>query len=148
MVVDRAKLSSSESAIARKGDEAPVSAVTVPAVVLSANEDTRLLLRGLLRLNRHPVVFEGRAAEELDGVPPGEGPRILLLDGDAVPGGWESAIRVALAREPSLRVILLTPDRSPALAARAREAGARTVLVRPFAIAEFIEALARSSEIP
>jgi len=147
MVVDRAKLSSSDSAVAPEGGAAsPPARGTVQAILISSNEDTRLLLRGLLRLYHHRIVFEGRGPEPLETAPPGEGPRVLVLDGDAVDGGWEAALRTALAREPSLHVILLTPDRSPEFAGRARAAGVGLVLVRPFAIGEFTEALARVSE--
>jgi CheY-like chemotaxis protein len=146
MVVDRAKLSSSEPRAVVESSPPPATPASVDAVLLGTNADTKLLLRGLLRLYHHTVVLDGRAAEDLEGLPPAPGPRILLLDAESVTGGWESALRLALRSQPGIRPILLTMDRSPDLAARARAAGVRVVLVRPFAIAELLRALASAGE--
>jgi len=149
MVVDRAKLSSSEPTLgARDAPGTPLPAGCVHAYLIGTNEDTKLLLRGLLRLYHHRVVFEGRSVGELEGVLPAPDPRVLVLDGETVPEGWESAIRAAQGAQPGLHTVLITSDRSPGLAARVRAAGASVVLVRPFAIAEFNRALAAASTAP
>ena len=142
MVVDRAKLSSSDVAGVVGRPPAATDPGTVDAVLLGTDEDTKLLLRGLLRLYHHTVAFEARAAEELDQLVPGAGPRVLLLDAEALPGGWETAVRLALRAQPGLRPILLTVERSPDLEARARTAGVCVVLARPFGISDFRQALA------
>jgi len=147
MVVDRAKLSSSEPNVAGPvGAGVASGSGAAPAILLGTNEDTRLLLRGLLRLYRHPVVSESGAAEELGSLAPTTDPTVLVLDAEAVTGGWEAALGLALHDHPRLRPILITIDRSSEFEARARAAGARVVLVRPFAIADFARALATATE--
>ena len=147
MVVDRAKLSS--SGVSAGPTHAPTPSPGpegMPALLLGTDEDTKRLWKGLLRLFRHPVTLEARSAEELGRVPTGSGPQVLLIDAEAVDGGWETALRDALRRQPGLRVLLLTHDRSPERADRARAAGARVVLGRPFAMAEFERALEDAAE--
>jgi CheY-like chemotaxis protein len=147
MVVDRAKLSSSG---ALAGPPATVahgaSPLGVSVVLLGTNEDTKLLLKGLLRLRRYAVGQEARSAEELEAGPSGEDPRVLLLDAEAVTGGWEAALREAHQRQPGLRIVLLTFDRSPELSSRALASGARVVLGRPFSMAEFWRAVESASQ--
>ena len=116
-----------------------------PAVIWGENEETRLLLRGLLRLHRHPVVHEAASVDDLERLPPTSGPCLLLCD---VPSGEDGRRATELAsvleRHPELRAIVILPSGTPASEVEARRIGARAVLPRPFAIQEFAQALERA----
>ena len=113
----------------------------VQAAVVGENEEQRLLLRGLLRLYHFPVVFEGAQIRDLARFVPAAGPVVLVLDIDAAVPGWEAELRAELNRHPDLRPLLLTPEPDPELARRAKQAGVRGLLVRPFGIRQFVEAV-------
>ncbi len=116
-----------------------------PAVIWGANDETRLLLRGLLRLHRHPVLYEARTIGDFDGMPPGDGVRILMVDVEGSAGDWSAELARTLERHPDLRaVVILPPRRDPASEAAAYRAGARAVLSRPFSIQELLRALERA----
>ena len=142
MVVDRAQLPSSETPT---GAAAPTE--TAPevnplfAAVIARSDETRLLLRGLLRLHGRRVIFEGASADGLGDVPVTPEQIVLLLDADSLENDWERELRAALGVRPGLRSILIAGDASAAFEGRARAAGAVRVLVRPFAIAQFVRAL-------
>lgn len=113
-----------------------------PAIVLGGSDDTRLLLRGLLRLHRHRVLLEAPTREGLAHVPVSPELKILVLDVGTDPGeGWSEALGEALRSRSDLRALVILPSADPALETRARQAGARATLVRPFAIRDFIEAV-------
>ena len=118
---------------------------STPAVLWGANEETRLLLRGLLRLHRHPIVYEARSADDFVGLPSGDGCRILLVDVDGSTGDWASDLARTLERHPDLRsVVILPPRPDPASEAAAYRVGAKAVLVRPFSIQDLMRALERA----
>jgi len=117
-------------------------AAPVEAVLWGENVDTRLLLRGLLRLHRHPVVHEAASLEELLRLPASEDPKILVVAVEPEDGGWERDLTAALKLHPELHPVVILPRESAALGPRALAAGARVVVVRPFAIREFVDALA------
>ncbi len=110
--------------------------------VVGGSEETRLLLRGLLRLHGHQVVGEGAAfAEILPRDSAAEGPTTVVADvdlDDPETGRTLAAIRRA---RPSLRIVLLTPHRSARVEAKARELGLAGILRRPFAVRELMEAV-------
>ena len=110
-----------------------------PTAICASNEDVRLLLRGILRLDRYPVTKEAASPAAL-GRPPPES-RVLIYDtgGDAA-GGLESL--EALAREnPGLEVLALLPVGGEGLRPAAERAGARGTLVKPFSAHELTEAI-------
>lgn len=106
------------------------------AVVWGANDDTRLLLRGLLRLERHPVVFEARTLDDLEQLPESPDARLLLVDAETSGDGpWDRALAEVLGRHPDLLAVVVLPrGASAGDEAKARAAGAKAVLRRPFAI--------------
>ncbi len=113
---------------------------TVPAVLWVPDDDLRLLLRGILTLQRHPVVLELTSAEALNRWEP---PPVALLVVDAVSGSgrWRDELAQALRARPELRAIVLLPRNHEALRTEAEELGARATLVRPFAIRDLVEAI-------
>ncbi len=110
----------------------------IEAVLLGTNDDTRLLLRGLIRLHRHRVALEARTIDELEGLPPSTRPRVLIQDVDAEDDRWSDELRFALDRHPDLRAVVLLPTDGTSLRAEALRAGASAVIVRPFAVRELV----------
>jgi CheY-like chemotaxis protein len=135
---------SSESALASPPAALPeriAPSTTVPSILLIPEPDTRLLLKGLLRLHRHPVVFEADGIADLARLPPSPEPKIALVEVDLADPNWTDALGARLAERPDVRAVLVTTDRSPRLGEQARAAGCRAVLVRPFQIRDLVGAL-------
>ena len=110
--------------------------------MLGGSEDTRLLLRGLLRLHRHRVLLETPTREAVDRLPPSAETKILVLDTGGEKGeAWATDLASLLRARSDLRALVILPSADPGLETRARQAGARAILVRPFAIRDFIEAV-------
>lgn len=116
-------------------------------VVVSGSDETRMLLRGLLRLQRHRVVAEGGRVDCLEKVPGDGSDTVLVLDVDVADDGWAKGLRDALTRRPSLRVVLLTPSRGGRIEDQAKELGVLTLLRRPFAVHELVEAVAGATAV-
>lgn len=120
----------------------PTPASGAPAIVLGGSEDTRLLLRGLLRLHRHRVLLEAPTREGLARIPTTPEVKILVLDAGPDKGeAWAEELANLLKGRSDLRALVILPSSDPGLETRARQAGARATLVRPFAIRDFVEAV-------
>jgi DNA-binding NarL/FixJ family response regulator len=110
------------------------------AVVAAGNEETRVLLRGLLRLHHYQVVGEsdgGTAAAEMVKK---TRPTVLVADVSLAEGEVATLLQSARLAHPAIRVILVAPDsrRAVHFAPAARP---DVTLHRPFRIREFAEAL-------
>jgi hypothetical protein len=115
---------------------------TVDVVILGGSEETRLLLRGLLRLHRHRVDREVRSAEGLDVREGDVGPpRVLILVADTESDDWARELIIARDRQGGLLPLLIVPDTSSELIARAKAAGVRGILSRPFAVRDLVRAV-------
>ncbi len=131
----------------------PVAATTsdgtrlnrIPAVLWGSNEDTRLLLRGLLRLHQCPNVYEVANLDDLEALPPLFAPTVLIVDAENPEGPWDRDLAAALAARPELRGLVVLPRDSAPLESRARAAGAAEVIRRPFAIQDFAQAVATTA---
>jgi DNA-binding NarL/FixJ family response regulator len=123
----------------------PVRRSPVPAILWGRDEDTRLLLRGLLRLNRYPIVHEAATLDELAGLPVATEPRLLVFDAETETDTWCADLTAALRDHPELRAVVILPRDPRATEERARDAGARAVLSRPFAIRDLVTALDRAA---
>ena len=135
-------LATSENALGGKTPPPAAPASTAPAILLGGTEDTRLLLRGLLRLHRHRVLLETATREGIDRLTPSPETKILIVDaGLDKAAKWAEELTAVLQAHPDLRALVILPSADPALQTRARQAGARAVLVRPFAIRDFIQAV-------
>ena len=120
----------------------PLPPSGAPAIVLGGSEDTRLLLRGLLRLHRHRVLLETPTRDAIDRLPASAETKILVVDTGSEKGeAWANDLAALLHARPDLRALVILPSSDPGLETRARQAGARATLVRPFAIRDFIEAV-------
>jgi AmiR/NasT family two-component response regulator len=113
----------------------------VESVLWGEDVDTRLLLRGLLRLHRHPVVYEASTLEELDRLPASTDPKLLVMAVESEDGTWDRELSTVLKSHPELRPVVILPRDSAALGPRALAAGAKVVVVRPFAIRDLVHAL-------
>lgn len=113
---------------------------TVPAVLWVPDDDVRLLLRGILNLQRYPVALEIGSAEALRRWDPSP---VALLIVDAVSGAdrWREELAEALRVRPQLRALVLLPRDHEALQREAESLGARATLARPFAVREFVAAV-------
>lgn len=113
-----------------------------PAIVCGRNGETRLLLRGLLRLHRYRVLLEAASAGELDQRPLPDEPTAFVFDAESEVAPWDTELAAVLRGHPSLRAVVLLPRAAPpSCEARARLAGARAVVARPFAIRDLVDAL-------
>lgn len=120
----------------------PPSSRHFPAILLGGSEDARLLLRGLLRLHHHRVLLDALARDEIDRVPPSPEPKLLVVNaGPEKDGTWADDLSYLLASRSDLRALVILPSPDATLATRARAAGAKGVLARPFAVRDFVAAL-------
>lgn len=135
-------LTASEKASVAPTVPTPAPPSGAPAIVLGGSEDTRLLLRGLLRLHRHRVLLEAPTREALDKLPPSPETKILVLDAGASKNeAWAEELSAVLGARSDLEALVILPSADPGVETRARQAGARATLVRPFAIRDFIQAV-------
>jgi len=122
----------------------------VATIIVGGTEETRLLLRGLVRLHHHRVLEETRTADHLKPADPSDPARVLILVGDGDGDGWPHELATARALHPDLLTLLIIPERTPDLIARARRMGVKAVLNRPFAIRDLVsavEAVAQGEDI-
>ncbi len=137
----------SEAPAGPSGSAAPPP--TVDAIIVGGNDETRLLLRGLLRLHHHRVLGEVRTADLLEPSDAVVEARVLILVADGNTEEWPHELATARERQPGVRTLLVVPESSTDLEARARSAGVRGILHRPFAIRDLIstvEAVGRGEE--
>lgn len=75
-------------------------------------------------------------------MPPTPEIKILILDVGSDKGNqWADDLASVLTLHHDLRALVILPSSDPSLQSRARKAGAEAVLVRPFAIRDFIQAV-------
>jgi DNA-binding NarL/FixJ family response regulator len=110
------------------------------AIVVAGDEETRLLLRGLLRLHHVQVVGEAEGSTQGMSLLKAHQPSLLIADASLAEGSFASL--VAGAREPGhpIRVILVTSDRRRTWPGMGVE-GPDVILTRPFHMQEFAEVL-------
>jgi hypothetical protein len=109
--------------------------------IVGGSEETRLLLRGLARLHHNRVIFEGPTPASLAELPAAPEGLVVLIDADIEAEEWAGPIEAALRDAPVRRGILIAPTRSPRVEQRAKELGFASILRRPFAVHELVEAL-------
>ena len=118
----------------------PTVSTDATALVVAGDEETRVLLRGLLRLHHYRVVGEAEGAHQAIGLLRQTLPGVVVSDVNLVDGTFSDLIEAAHAMEPAPRVILVVPSSRPHAAADA-PARPDVVLQRPFRIRQFAEAL-------
>ena len=112
----------------------------IPAILWVPDDDVRLLLRGILTLQHHPVVLEITTAESLQRWEP-RSETLLIVDAVSGSSGWREALTEAVKLRPELRPIVLLPRDSEPMRREAEGLGARATLVRPFAVRDLVAAI-------
>ena len=109
------------------------------ALVVAADEEMRILLRGLLQLHRVRVDAEAEGMTEALRVIRDHRPGLVVADSHLSEGTPVELINAARALQPGLRFVLVAPaSRPPPSMAN----GPDVVLLKPFRIQQFAEAIA------
>lgn len=109
------------------------------AVVVAGEDETRVLLRGLLRLHQYQVVGEAEGATPALDLVRRHRPRVLVVDVNLAEGSATELVDAAKRSHPALRAILVGPANR--LGRTEGRLPADVVLQRPFRIRELADAL-------
>ena len=115
------------------------------AIVVAGDEETRVLLRGLLRLHHVQVLGEAAGSTAGVGLVRAHHPTLLIADASLAEGSCASLVAGAREPGPPIRVVVLTSDRRrglPDMGAARPDA----ILIRPFRIHEFAEVIAAPAD--
>jgi CheY-like chemotaxis protein len=110
------------------------------ALVVAGDEETRVLLRGLLRLHHFRVDGEADGATQAIALLTTHAPALLVVDVSLAEGSPQLLLREAKRLLPQLRTILVAPASRPPPPDPASPPP-DVVLLRPFRIRQFAEAL-------
>lgn len=119
--------------------EATAGPAPPSAVVVAGDEETRVLLRGLLKLHRFRVVGEAAGATQGDELVRRHKPDVLVTDATLAEGSLSNLVLSARSDSPRTHIVLIQPASRPMALAAAVQPDA--TVARPFRIREFIEAL-------
>jgi CheY-like chemotaxis protein len=106
------------------------------AVVVASDEETRVLLRGLLRLHRVRVVGESDGVRGAIELLKTHRPPILIADAVLSEGSVAELVERGRELSPGVKVILVAPANRPTPGGQPD-----VVLLRPFRIRQLAEAL-------
>jgi DNA-binding NarL/FixJ family response regulator len=115
------------------------------AVVVAGDEETRVLLRGLLRLHHFRVDGEAEGATQGLDLVREHRPGLLVADVNLAEGSSTHLVAESRKEAPGMRVILVAPASRPPNPPSSPDAGPDVVLLRPFRIRQFAEALLPSA---
>lgn len=118
---------------AERGESAP------GALVVAGEEETRVLLRGLLRLHRFRIVGEAESGPRALTLIQEQRPATLVIDTILSEGDAVELADAAKRQRPETRVVIVARGQRPAIPTGLREPDA--VLLRPFRIHDFAEAI-------
>jgi DNA-binding NtrC family response regulator len=114
---------------------------TSTAIVVAGDEETRVLLRGLLRLHHFRVDGEAEGSTHALELIRAHHPALLVVDANLAEGSTTPLVAQARSLVSGLRVILVAPaSRPPTLPADPHQRP-DVVLLRPFRIRQFADAL-------
>jgi hypothetical protein len=110
------------------------------AVVIAGDEETRVLFRGLLRLHRFKILGEADGARRGLELVAQHRPSLLVVDAALAQGSYSELVAGSRGAIEGLRVVLVkSAARGPPPPPGEKEAD--VVLIRPFRILQFAEAL-------
>lgn len=115
--------------------------VASTAIVVAGDEETRVLLRGLLRLHHFRVDGEAEGATEAIELVRMHRPSLLVVDASLAEGSSNPLVGRARGLAPGIRVILVAPASRPPNLPTDPSQRPDVVLLRPFRIRQFAEAL-------
>jgi DNA-binding response OmpR family regulator len=118
------------------------------SIVVAGDEETRVLLRGLLRLHHFRVDGEAEGATHAVELVRVHRPTLLVVDANLAEGSSESLVVQARAIVQGLRVILVAPASRPPNLSEDPARRPDALLLRPFRIRQFAEALAPTGPGP
>lgn len=118
---------------ASSGEPAP------SALVVAGEEETRVLLRGLLRLHRFRIIGEAESSVRALALIREQPPATLVVDTSLTDGDARELADAAKRQHPATRVVLVARGSRPAPRPDLVEPDA--VLMRPFRIQEFARAI-------
>jgi DNA-binding NarL/FixJ family response regulator len=118
------------------------------AIVVAGDEETRVLLRGLLRLHHFRVDGEAEGATHALELLRDHRPALLVADVNLAEGSPSALVADARAILSPLRVILVAPASRPPAPAPDAAHRPDVVLLRPFRIRQFAEALLPTGTAP
>lgn len=121
---------------------------TPSAVVAAGDEETRVLLRGLLRLHHFRVDGEADGAPQALELIRTHHPGLLISDVNLATGSPAALVADARAIDRNLRIVLVAPSSRPPPVMGVGGQGPDVVLLRPFRIRQFAEAIAAPSPAP
>jgi DNA-binding NarL/FixJ family response regulator len=111
------------------------------AVVVAGDEETRVLLRGLLRLHHFRVDGEAEGAQQGIDLVREHRPTLMVADVNLAEGSSSQLVAEVRRVAPEMRVILVAPASRPPSPTGPDDGGPDAVLLRPFRIRQFAEAL-------
>jgi len=112
------------------------------AIVVAGDEETRVLLRGLLRLHHYRVIGEAEGSTEGTELLRTHPPSVMVVDAALAEGSFPILIREARLLRPEMRVVLVTPTPVRPGDGTPRGAdGPDATVTRPFRMADFLQAL-------
>ena len=114
---------------------------SLTAIVVAGDEETRVLLRGLLRLHHFRVDGEAQGSTEALQLLKDHKPALLVADVNLAEGSSSALVTGARSLLPALRIILVAPASRPPPPAEDPTREPDVVLLRPFRIRQFAEAL-------
>jgi DNA-binding NarL/FixJ family response regulator len=112
------------------------------AIVVAGDEETRVLLRGLLRLHHYRVIGEAEGSTEGTELLRTHPPSVMVVDAALAEGSFPVLIREARLLRPEMRVVLVTPTPvRPGDGTPKGADGPDATVTRPFRLADFLVAL-------
>ena len=111
------------------------------AIVVAGDEETRVLLRGLLRLHHFRVDGEAEGTTQAIELLEVHRPNLAVVDANLVEGGLVGLFTQARSLVPGIRIILVAPASRPPSFSGELSQRPDVVLLRPFRIRQFAEAL-------
>jgi DNA-binding NarL/FixJ family response regulator len=112
------------------------------AIVVAGDEETRVLLRGLLRLHHYRVIGEAEGSTEGTELLRTHPPSVMIVDAALAEGSFPVLIREARLLRPEMRVVLVTPTPvRPGDGTPKGADGPDAIVTRPFRLADFLGAL-------
>lgn len=111
------------------------------ALVVAADEELRILFRGLLQLQHVRVDAEAEGVTEALRLIRDHRPRLVVADSQLADGTPAELLGKARAIDPCLRLVLVAPSSRPPPATE-KERAPDVLLLRPFRIQQFADAVA------
>ncbi len=115
--------------------------------MVAGDEETRVLLRGLLRLHHFRVDGEAEGATQATDLIRVHRPSLVVVDANLAEGSSSLLVGQARAVVPGVRVILVAPASRPPNPPADPAQRPDAVLLRPFRIRQFAEALVPSGGV-